>query len=53
MTGAGQDCMVLLIMINHKEPQNQQSGEKAANDPDDERKFEQSPTDGGRQKKCS
>ena len=51
--GVGQDRVVLLIMINHEKSQNQQSGEKAADDPDDERKFEQSPHDGGRQKKCS
>ena len=50
-TGARQDRMVLLIMINHKKTQNQQSGEKTADDPDDERKIEERPCEGGRQKK--
>ena len=52
-TGAGQDRVVLLIMINHEKSQNQQSGEKAAADPDDKRKLEKSPPEGGRQKKRS
>ena len=52
-TGVGQDRMVLLIMINHKKPQNQQSGEKTADDPDGQRKIEERPCEGGRQKKRS
>ena len=33
-TGAGQDRLMLLIVINHKEPENKQSGEKTADDLD-------------------
>ena len=31
-TGVGQDCLMLLIMINHEEPENKQSGEETADD---------------------
>ena len=49
--GVGQDRLVLLIMINHKKPQNQQSGEKTANDPDGQREVQERARKGCRQKK--
>jgi len=30
--GVGQDRLMLLVMINHEEPENEQSGEKTADD---------------------
>jgi len=47
----GQDRLVLLIVINHKKPQNKQSGEKTADDPGGEREIKERARKGYRQKK--
>jgi len=51
--GVGQDRLVLLIMINHKEPENKQSGEKAADDFAGNVGTPQSPRKGQRQEQRS
>jgi hypothetical protein len=49
--GAGQYCVVLLIVINHEKPQHQQAGKKTAGDSDGQRKIQERTREGCRQKK--
>lgn len=49
--GAGQDSVVLLIVVNHKKPQHQQAGKKTAGDSDGQRKIQERARKGCRQKK--
>lgn len=50
-TGVGQDGFVLLIVVNHKKPQHQQTGEETANDSDGKREVEERSGKGCRQEK--
>lgn len=52
-TGVGQDRLMLLVMINHEEPENKQSGEKAANALDRKVGAPQSPRKGQHQEQRS
>ena len=47
--GLGQDCMMLLIVINHKQPQDQQSGEETADDLARQMEVPKRPRHGSRQ----
>ena len=47
--GAGQNRVMLLIVINHKEPENQQTAEKTAHNPADHMEIPERPRNGSRQ----
>ena len=49
--GIGQDRLMLLIVINHKQPENEQPGEKTAENPAGPMKVPKSPRNGNRQEK--
>src|SRR4051812_4560132 len=51
--GFRQNGVVLLIVINHKQPQYQQAGEHTANRPDNRMKMPQRPKDRRGQQECS
>jgi hypothetical protein len=48
-TGVGQDRVMLLIVVKHKEPENQQPAEKTANNPGGQVEIPESPCYGRRQ----
>jgi hypothetical protein len=52
-TGAGQYRVMLLIVINHKEPENQQPAEKTADNPADKKEIPKGPCHGHRQEERS
>jgi hypothetical protein len=52
-TGAGQYRVMLLIMINHKEPENQHPAEKTTDNPAGKVEIPESPRNGRRQKQPS
>ena len=52
-TGMGQYRLVLLIVINHKKPENQQAGEQTADDPYGRMEVPESAREGCRQEKPS
>ena len=49
--GMGQDRLMLLIVINHKQPENEQPGEKTADHLADPMKIPKRPLQGNRQEK--